>query len=112
MSAVVAALREQVSGAVLESERRFDGALRATTEQLCRSGLPWALIGGVASAEDALQYIVAGASLVGATGNGAGWASNRVTVWSEDIGVGSHTQRRVMRSACRGLRPSCRWATR
>ena len=38
------------SSAVLESERRFDGALRATTEQLCRSGLPWALIGGVASA--------------------------------------------------------------
>ncbi|MGH9132496.1 MAG: nucleotidyl transferase AbiEii/AbiGii toxin family protein, partial [Ilumatobacteraceae bacterium] len=38
------------SGAVLESERRFDDALRVATEHLDRSGLPWALIGGVASA--------------------------------------------------------------
>ena len=37
-------------GAVLESERRFDDALRTATQQLDRSGLPWALIGGVASA--------------------------------------------------------------
>ncbi|HWM20057.1 MAG TPA: nucleotidyl transferase AbiEii/AbiGii toxin family protein [Ilumatobacteraceae bacterium] len=37
-------------GAVLESERRFDDALSVAAEQLDRSGLPWALIGGVASA--------------------------------------------------------------
>jgi hypothetical protein len=38
------------AGAVLDSERRFDEALRVATEQLDRTGLPWALIGGVASA--------------------------------------------------------------
>jgi hypothetical protein len=37
-------------GAVLESERRFDDALRVSTALMDRSGLPWALIGGVASA--------------------------------------------------------------
>jgi hypothetical protein len=37
-------------GTVLDSERRFDAALQAATAQLDRCGLPWALIGGVASA--------------------------------------------------------------
>ena len=37
------------AGTALDAERRFDDALRAATGHLDRSGLPWALIGGVAS---------------------------------------------------------------
>jgi predicted nucleotidyltransferase len=37
-------------GTALESERRFDDALRTATKRLDHTGLPWALIGGVASA--------------------------------------------------------------
>ena len=38
------------AGTALDAERRFDDALRVATGHLDRSGLPWALIGGVASA--------------------------------------------------------------
>ena len=38
------------AGTALDAERRFDDALRVATANLDGSGLPWALIGGVASA--------------------------------------------------------------